>query len=174
MINYLTGAPQHTEAIARLHAYSWQKHYRGIFNDEYLDHEVINDRVRVWQRRFQEPIANQHVVLAQDEQLLCGFGCIYRAHDPEYGALLDNLHVHPDWQGKGIGKELMKRCSQWLVNQEPQAKLYLWVLEANTLARTFYERLGGEPLESVIENNPGGGSSEILRIVWNNPLLLAN
>ena len=174
MIDYLIGRPQHTEAIARLHAYSWQQHYRGIFNDDYLDHEVMNDRIDVWQRRFDTPTVNQHVVLAQDHQLLCGFGCIFKEHDPVYGALLDNLHVHPDWQGRGIGKELMKRCSQWLIDQDPNAKLYLWVLQDHSNARQFYERLGGEAQDCIVEHNPGGGSSEILRIVWSNPELLVN
>lgn len=174
MIDYLVGKPQHYEAIARLHAYSWQQHYRGIFNDEYLDHEVINDRIRVWQRRFKKPTSNQHVILAQDQQLLCGFGCIFKDYDPKFGALLDNLHVHPDWQGKGIGRELMKRCSQWLLEQDPHSKLYLWVLQENDSAIAFYKSLGGETHEQVTEHNPGGGSAEILRIVWPRPLLIDN
>lgn len=174
MITYLPAQAEHMEGIARLHALSWQTHYRGIFYDTYLDHQVVDDRLEVWKRRFQNPTREQYVVLALDQQLLCGFGCVYLNHSPQYGALLDNLHVHPEWQGKGIGKELMKNCCHWVVQQDPQSKLYLWVLEENQKARIFYKALGGNEVEKVKEHNPGGGTSEILRIIWEKAALLAN
>lgn len=174
MISYSVANPEHTEAIARLHAYSWQTHYRGMFNDDYLDHQVISDRLEVWQRRFAKSAKEQYVVLAEDNQLLCGFGCVYLNYHQQYGALLDNLHVHHDWQGKGIGRALMIHCCQWVVQQDPDSKLYLWVLKDNHSARRFYQKLGGVQVEEITENNPGGGSSKVVRILWDNPSLLAN
>ncbi len=174
MITYLPAQPEHMEGIARLHALSWQTHYRGIFYDDYLDHQVIEDRMEVWKRRFENPSRDQYVVLALDDLLLCGFGCVFLNHSSQYGALLDNLHVHPEWQGKGIGKALMKNCCEWVARQDPQSKLYLWVLEENHTARVFYKALGGSEVEKIEEHNPGGGTSEILRIIWEKAALLAN
>ena len=169
MIKYTIGAEQHKEAIARLHAYSWQVHYRGIFNDKYLDHDVVNERLMVWQRRFENPSKDQYIVLANDQDLLCGFGCVYLNHDARYGSLVDNLHVHPDWQRRGIGRNLMKHCIARIQELDDQFKMYLWVLKENYKARSFYESMGGETVESTIENNPGGGQAEILRIFWDQP-----
>lgn len=158
--------PGHMEAIAHLHAFSWQTHYRGIFNDSYLDHDVLKDRLEVWKRRFENPSKEQFVILAKDDDLLCGFGCVYLNHHQQYGALLDNLHVHRDWQGRGIGEELVKRCTRWVQEQAPHSPLYLWVLKENRIALAFYEKLGGKQVENIIENNPGGGTAEIVRIFW--------
>ena len=167
MIKYAPASIRHTEAIARLHAYSWQVHYRGIFSDNYLDHEVVEERMMVWQRRFEKPSKDQYVVLANDQDLLCGFGCIFLNHDQQYGSLVDNLHVHPDWQHKGIGKRLMNHCVGRISELDHPFKMYLWVLKENNRARKFYEQMGGSTVESTIENNPGGGQAEILRIFWN-------
>ncbi len=168
-IEYCVASARHQEAIARLHAYSWQIHYRGILNDDYLDHEVVQERMSVWQRRFNNPSENQYIVLANDQDLLCGFGCVFLNHDRQYGSLVDNLHVHPDWQGNGIGKNLMKHCASRINKLDDPFKMYLWVLKDNNQARKFYQSMGGETVESAIENNPGGGKSEILRIFWDQP-----
>lgn len=168
-IEYCLAAPYHQEAIARLHAYSWQVHYRGIFNDQYLDHEVMQERMSVWKRRFENPSKDQYIILANDKDLLCGFGCVFLNHDPEFGSLVDNLHVHPEWQRKGIGRKLMNHCAQRVAELDNQFKMYLWVLKENHKARQFYESLGGKTVETTIENNPGGGQAEILRIYWDQP-----
>jgi hypothetical protein len=39
-------------AVATLHAESWRVHYRGAYRDEYLDGDVIQDRIRVWEERL--------------------------------------------------------------------------------------------------------------------------
>jgi len=166
VIEYGPASIRHTEAIARLHAYSWQIQYRGIFNDNYLDYDVVQDRLTVWKRRFENPSKDQFIVLANDQDLLCGFGCAYLSHDQQYGTLIDNLHVHPDWQRKGIGKKLLNHCVNRIAALEPPFKMYLWVLQENFKARAFYESMGGVSVETTIEHNPGGGQAKILRIFW--------
>jgi GNAT superfamily N-acetyltransferase len=168
-IEYTTATYHHCEAIAKLHAYSWQVHYRGILNDSYLDHDVVDERLEVWQRRFEHPSKDQYVVLANDDSLLCGFACVFLNHDDRYGSLVDNLHVHPDWQRRGIGRELMIHCVEQVHQLGDPFKMYLWVLKENHKARKFYQSIGGETVEQTIENNPGGGQAEVLRIFWNTP-----
>lgn len=168
-IEYSVATDKHCEAIAKLHAYSWQIHYRGIFNDSYLDHDVIQERLMVWQRRFANPSKDQFVILAKEDDLLCGFGCVYLNHDEQFGSLVDNLHVHPDWQRKGIGQHLMQHCVSRINKLGDPFKMYLWVLKDNQQARNFYQKMRGVAVETTIENNPGGGQSEILRIFWDQP-----
>lgn len=168
-IQYSVASDRHCEAIAKLHAYSWQIHYRGIFNDSYLDHDVVQERLMVWQRRFENPSKDQFIVLAKDDDLLCGFGCVFLNHHKRYGSLVDNLHVHPDWQRRGIGRNLLKHCVDRINKLDKQFKMYLFVLKENYKARKFYENMGGETVETAIENNPGGGQAEVLRIFWDQP-----
>ncbi|MCQ6493200.1 N-acetyltransferase, partial [Vibrio parahaemolyticus] len=37
------------ERIAKLHADSWKRHYRGILTKTYLDSEAIDDKLLIWQ-----------------------------------------------------------------------------------------------------------------------------
>ena len=172
MITYREATPPDAEAIAALHARSWQQHYRGILRDAYLDQDIAADRRSVWQERFQQPSSHQHIVVATEEGVLGGFACTYAQHDPRWGALLDNLHVTADWQGRGVGRALMRTSAQWVGEQVTEEGLYLWVFEQNTAARTFYERMGGVSPEKTTVENPGGGRATVLRYVWSDLSIL--
>ena len=165
-MTYREATPEDAKAIATLHARSWQQHYRGILRDVYLDQDVAADRQAVWHERFQVPSSTQHVVVATEEDVIGGFACTYAEHDPQWGALLDNLHVTSDWQGRGVGRALMQRSAQWVQQQAAGEGLYLWVFEKNTAARAFYDRQGGINQEKTTVENPGGGTAMIFRYVW--------
>src|SRR5437763_12653857 len=47
--------PADAAAVARLHAESWRRHYRGAYADAFLDGDVEADRRNEWSRRLQEP-----------------------------------------------------------------------------------------------------------------------
>ncbi|MFB3112043.1 MAG: GNAT family N-acetyltransferase, partial [Gemmatimonadales bacterium] len=72
---------------------SWRQNYRGAFSDAFLDGDLPGERLRVWRERLDHPPGNQFVQLAIDGANLVGFVCAYGAHDPEWGSLVDNLHV---------------------------------------------------------------------------------
>lgn len=166
MIQYTPGGAKDAEAIAALHAESWSLHYRGEFTDHYLDHEVQAERLTIWSERMREPSSTQHVVLALENDELCGFSCVYLDKDEQYGALLDNLHVRSSCMGKGVGRRLMQEAAKWVQSQDPDASMYLWVLASNQGASRFYERIGGDKVEETMMENPGGGSSKVWRYLW--------
>ncbi|MEX2246272.1 MAG: GNAT family N-acetyltransferase [Dehalococcoidia bacterium] len=158
--------PDDVAAIARLHAESWRTAYRGIYRDAYLDGDVFEDRMKVWTERFAAPAENQFLLLATEGDDLLGFACSYGAHDERWGTLVDNLHVRPGLHRRGIGRRLLAASAAWSRERYPDAPLHLWVLEKNTNARAFYERLGGQPHEAVTSEPPGGGSIVGWRYVW--------
>ena len=166
MITYQEATLADAEAIAQLHAQSWQQHYRGIMHDEYLNGAVHEDRQTIWAERLRCPSVTQHIVLAVNQSELCGFACTYAQHDPQWGALLDNLHVSSTWQGKGIGRSLLQQSARWVSEQAVSEGLYLWVFEKNTAARAFYDQQGGINRDQTIVDNPGGGQAQIFRYAW--------
>lgn len=137
-------------AIAALHAASWQSAYRGILPDAFLDREVIGNRQQVWHQRLHAPLPNQVVVKALCDGTLCGFSCTYLDADPQWGALLDNLHVSPAQTGHGVGAQLLAKTRARAHAQRHGSALHLWVFEANARARRFYERHGGRVTERAI------------------------
>ncbi len=153
-------------AIAMLHAKSWQLHYRNSLEDHYLDGPVIADRFAVWEQRLSEPPENQWVMTAWYESKLIGFICLYLDDHPRYGALLDNLHVEIDAQGKGIGKALLNKGWAQVKRTQKAGNMYLWVLDKNVSAQRFYERMKGVQKDAKIFDNPGGGTSVAIRYVF--------
>jgi ribosomal protein S18 acetylase RimI-like enzyme len=165
-ISYRTATPADATSIALLHARNWQENYRGSWKDEFLDHEVIPNRLEVWKKRFERPNERQYVILAEDQGSLCGFACTFLDHDPHWGAFMDNLHVSSPHQRRGIGQVLMQKSIEKIIQNDPSSKLYLWVLQTNDSAIRFYEKIGGKRVEETLYNNPDGGQSPIYRYVW--------
>ena len=153
-------------AVAGLHAESWRAHYRGAYRDEYLDGDVVEERLRVWEQRLSTPPPNQFVVLAFEDDELIGFACGYGGHDETWGSLLDNLHVRPEHQGRGVGAGLMAEVAAWCHANYADCGLYLWVLEQNRRAQRFYQRLGASDQGGEISEPPGGGGIHGRRYAW--------
>ena len=153
-------------AIARLHAESWRVAYRGMLQDDYLDRTIYAERQALWEERFLSSPANQYVVVAETAGSVTGFACVYGDEDATWGSFLDNLHVEPDQKRKGVGTVLMAKVAAWSLKSWPAAGMYLWVLESNTPAMRFYERLGGTVAGEGVWTPPDGGEYRKLRYVW--------
>ena len=154
------------EALAAMHTGSWQRTYRGMMSDAFLDGGALDNRRRVWRERLATPDADRLVMVADDGTRLVGFICVFARADDSWGAYIDNLHVVPDWQGRGLGRALMRSAAEWVCRKQPGAGVYLYVMEANATARAFYDRLGARNVETVALADPGGGHAPNCRYVW--------
>lgn len=166
MIKYRMANAEDISSIAALHALSWQQNYRDSLDDEYLNHKVEAERLNFWTKRFQHPLENEQVILAEDDEKLVGFACVCANDDAHWGALLDNIHVLKTYSGQGIGQVLMKKSAQWIYEQNPNSPFYLWVLETNLRGIKFYERLGGMNHETVEDTMYDGSKVLVCRMVW--------
>jgi GNAT superfamily N-acetyltransferase len=155
------------EAIARLHAASWQTAYRGILRDDFLAGPVLANRRDLWSARFLGlPPPDQIVVVDDCAGEIQGFACAFLNADPVWGTLLDNLHVMPNLKGKGLGRRLMSEIAIRVSQHNRGLRLHLWAYEQNVEARRFYERLGGVITERVTESAPDGSEVNALRYCW--------
>jgi len=161
-------------AIARLHADSWRTAYRGILRDDFLDGTVVANRRALWSTRFSEIDREDQLILVSEESgEIRAFACAFLDADPEWGTLLDNLHVIPGLQGRGLGRQLMAKVAENIQRRGLHATLHLWVYEQNIPARGFYERLGGLIIDCVAEAAPDGSRVNALRYGWRELSLLA-
>jgi GNAT superfamily N-acetyltransferase len=154
-------------AIAQLHTRSWQTAYRGILNDDFLQGPLSENRRMLWHSRLAECHRADQVVLVDEQAgVIRGFACAYLEADPEWGCLLDNLHVVPDLRGKGLGRQLMTAVVDQVWRSNPYGRLHLWAYEQNLAARRFYERLGGAVTLRHAELAPDGTQVNAVRYCW--------
>jgi len=159
--------------IARLHAESWRRYYRGAYADAFLDGEVEADRRDEWSRRLQEPeLGRTATILAEQGGSLLGFVHVIFDDDPTWGALVDNIHVAVAGQRSGLGTRLMTAAAEAVVERSAKSGLYVWVLEQNVPAQAFYQARGGRCVERAPAVAPGGVAGRLvgaplkLRYVW--------
>src|SRR5579859_1612806 len=128
---FRSAGPADAEAVARLHADSWRRHYRGAYSDGFLDGDVVEDRLAVWTQRLSGPDAESRTVLAERSGELVGFAHTIFDEDANWGALIDNLHVTLALKRSGIGSRLLTRVAEDVLDRSPASGMYLWVLEQN-------------------------------------------
>jgi GNAT superfamily N-acetyltransferase len=166
MMRYREATYEHALAIATLHAESWRVTYRGAYRDEFLDGDVVQDRIGVWEKRLSASPHNQFVIIAEEESCVVGFACAYGRDDEHWGTLLDNIHVRRERHRQGTGTRLLSEVATWCRANYADCGLYLWVLAQNSQARQFYERLGATDRGGDVFVPPGGGQVSSRRYAW--------
>lgn len=89
---------------------------------------------------------SDHVVLAvsPDEKVV---GYITAVSDGVSCAFIPHLEVLPEWQGRGIGSELVRRMMAKIVD------LYMVDLTCDQNVQTFYEKLGFQKARGMSVRN---------------------
>jgi GNAT superfamily N-acetyltransferase len=149
------------QEIAEVHIRAWQWAYRGLIDDDYLDHlsDNLDQRIASYQAQFPKlPPQNRWWVAEQDGHIV-GFAMTGLSRDPDVPPLTAEvfaIYLNQQVVGKGVGRALFARAVDELRNQG-YAQVVLWVLESNTRARKFYEAAGWTPDGAhKTEERPGG------------------
>ena len=175
---YRRASPSDALDVAHLHADSWRAHYRGAYSDTFLDGDVVDDRVAFWTERLASEDEDRFTLVARSRERLVGFAHTVLGADPEWGALLENLHVARQTHRRGVGRRLMGDTAAELLERSSSEGLHLWVLEQNRAAQAFYEALGGTHVGSSPTLAPGGDPTRLAgtpmrrRYAWPDPRVL--
>ena len=171
-ITFRFATPSDAEAIGRLHADSWRRHYRGAYPDAYLDSDLESERIAFWTERLGEPGDGHFTIVAAQHGAIVGFAHTRLDADARWGTLLDNLHVRHTHHQRGLGTALMARTARILAERRPSSGLHLWVLKQNTAAQAFYSARGGSCVEEAVGMVRGGRAAPVLRYAWSDPSVL--
>jgi GNAT superfamily N-acetyltransferase len=169
---FRTARPDDAPAVAALHAGSWQRHYRGAFSDAFLDGDVTGYLLAQWTERLAAPSPRACTIVAEHDGALAGLAHTVFGDDPQWGSLLDNLHVAHGRKRHGIGTRLMALTARAVLDWSSSTGLYLWVLQQNTAAQAFYQARGGTCVGSDEAPPPGGDPANLngtpmgLRYAW--------
>ena len=138
--------------VSRVHVSSWKTTYRGIISDAYLDNLTYESREAFWERELQS--TNRITLVAElmeqskSKSEIIGFVSGGENRSEEFRTLYDAelgaIYLLKQYQGRGIGKDLVKKFVHELQNRSFNAMM-VWVLELNPFRR-FYESLGGKYL----------------------------
>ena len=166
------GTRDDVEIVAALHAGSWRAAYRGIMRDAFLDGPLVANRRDEWQAKLASPEASDAALfIATDGPLPRGFAYAFPDPDTPWGDFLDNLHLHPDARGQGLGRQLMAEVARWVLARGGR-ELNLLVYEPNLAARRFYARQGGVEVERIAVMSPDGTVIPEVRVAWGDVRLL--
>jgi L-amino acid N-acyltransferase YncA len=127
-------------AIAAVHVAAWRWAYRGLVADAALQALSVETRERMWR----EIIPLGGVVAAVDGDQVVGFvafGATEQSGTAGDTGEVFAIYLLEGWTGMGIGHTLITRATEGL-RALGFERAMLWVLEANTRARLFYEAAG--------------------------------
>jgi GNAT superfamily N-acetyltransferase len=132
------------EAIAEVQVRTWQVAYRGQLPDELLDTLSVERRASNWRRMLD---AGDPVFVAARADALVGFASVGVCRDEDAARDCGEvyaIYVEPASWGLGLGRALIERSVDELRGRGHRDAT-LWVLEANSRARRFYEAAGWFP-----------------------------
>ncbi len=128
---------------------TWEVTYRDRAAEAWYRERLAAHAVRDWGKMVRSAAAQGGGVLTArcDGRVvgLCQYGPTEdHDHDPKQVGQIQRLYVHPTRQRTGIGRSLLTRSVDRLL-QGGAHTATLWVLETDHGARAFYERLGWNP-----------------------------
>jgi ribosomal protein S18 acetylase RimI-like enzyme len=132
------------EALGSLHVRAWQRAYRSLMPDDYLDGLSIDDRNEMWATALgRDPRIPSGRLVAEDDGEVVGFIIVGPAGGEEDSAEGEvyALNVDPDAWGRGAGQALLA-AGEAALRSAGFAEAMLWVHPGNERARRFYERAG--------------------------------
>lgn len=159
--------PTDAAELADVHIRAWHETYRGIMPDKTLDDLSFERSRQAWTKRLTALPDRHFVAVAVDEDdKVVGFASAGPKRLPELPADGEIFAINLVREAKlhRFGAQLMHAAAQHLVQQGFESA-GLWVLERNTSARAFYERLGGT-VETRREQDFGGTALTEFAIHW--------
>lgn len=144
-VAYRPACPEDAGALAQVHVETWRAAYAGLVPDPYLIGMSVEGQAFRWKKLLTYLPAGQRVRVAVVESLgVVGFTSCgpARGKSPPAPGEVYTLYVQQDWQGQGIGRQLLKGILADLAALG-HSSAFLWVLADNP-ARFFYQRVGGQ------------------------------
>ena len=123
--------------IAEILVEDWQKAYRGIMEDAFLDSMNADQRFEIEIKRYQK-----YVVAADGDEIL-GYTWLETADDKDADCEIIALYVRYSERNHGIGKLLFQHAMR-AFRESGKKSMIIWCLKENDEARRFYEKVGGK------------------------------
>lgn len=123
--------------VGSIYVASWRSAYRGMVPQNYLD-KLTTER---WSNSLAAEPASSLGMFENDRLIGTSHVCFARDAAREgYGEIV-SLYLHPDYVGRGYGRQLMEADFKKLIG-DGCTHVCLWALSQNLRAEGFYEHMG--------------------------------
>ncbi len=140
--NLKEAAPVDAQRLAFMQLKAWRETYSGTLAFEAVSRATLDQRAEYWQSAMRQQ--GRWIALYELDSTLVGFASVVCNTRNE--AELTALYVLADYQGKGIGRNLMEAAKSHVVRKGFGA-LSTLVLK-DSPAQHFYRATGGEPVKT--------------------------
>jgi GNAT superfamily N-acetyltransferase len=131
------------EAIAHIRVETWRAAYAGLIAQDVLDgldpKREAELRALHWEKHHADPRAVE--LIAEVEGEPAGWAAAGPAREVERAGEVFAIYALPTYWSSGVGHALMIECERFLRGAGFR-RAYLWYLEGNERAASFYERHG--------------------------------
>lgn len=134
--------PEDAHAIADVSVRTWQKAYRGLIPDDYLNDLEAEDKIPLWMGAILK--GHPTVWVSRTAGQIVGFVAWGPSRDEDAPAGTGEIfaiYVLPAHQGSGTGRQLLTAALSQL-KDGGFGGVTLWVIGGNAQARRFYEAAG--------------------------------
>ena len=121
------------EDIANIYVACWKTSYKNIIDENYLQKLTFEK----WIPYLKEPIHTIYIAIENGKYV--GIISFDNVSVKSKKAEIYSLYVLPLYQGKGIGKQLLKQAII-LLKENNCSNVSVHVIDKNYLARRFYEK----------------------------------
>lgn len=134
--------PADARPLAELHVLAWQRAYRRLVPDGFLDGLSVERRAARWREEIRDEA--DKILVAEDGEGIAGFVRLGACRDEGAGPAAGEIHgiyLHPRAWRRGLGRRL---CGEALARLAAAGftEITLWVLRGNAQAIAFYEAMG--------------------------------
>jgi ribosomal protein S18 acetylase RimI-like enzyme len=174
-ISFREASEQDFFALVDVHYSAWHAAYDGLLDRDYCLKNTPERLAHYWRKFFvKQKQDNRFVLVAVDGDKIIGFAAagplkllpeetdivFYEQNCAE----LYKVYVNPASQHQGIGKKLMKLCSEHLFSQH-YTNIIVRVFEQNQQAILFYEKFGARLVIQEAITNPQSPSYKIYQLL---------
>lgn len=142
-VSYRVATIADCAAVAEAHVRSWRGSFEGLVPQGFLDAMSVERRTNAFAQRFAAGGFYRMFVAEAAGSGVVGFADFGepRGAIEGYDGELYAIYLLPEFQRRGLGRELFKLGTKFLA-ANGRRSMYLLALEVSPY-RTFYERMGG-------------------------------
>ncbi len=122
------------DVIGEVHSSAWKSAYRGIIPDSFIDSDTAAKRKNEFLDSIKDDKCTYFLLEESDQPV-----GIVKTREANNGLEIESIYILSEFRGKGLGRQFIDFI------KVKRSGIFLWVLEANTNARRFYEKNGFTP-----------------------------